>query len=79
MSDDGRRQRWRDGQAQAANATNLERRLEGPGAEQRLDRIRSRFRKALAGGGWASGSIGVTTLSVLVFLAVVAIGLWLTR
>jgi len=76
MSDGGWRQRRRDGQARA-QAANLERRLEGPGAEQRLHRIRSRFRKALAGGG--PGSMGLTTLSVLVFLAVVAIGLWLTR
>jgi len=78
MSDGSWRQRRRDGQARA-QAANLERRLEGPGAEQRLHRIRTRFRKALAGGGGGPGSMGLTTLSVLVFLAVVAIGLWLTR
>jgi hypothetical protein len=78
MPERGWRKHWRDGSArvQAANLAELDRRLEGPGAERRLQRIRARFRRALAEGHPRPLNLGI--LCALVFLAVVALGLVFT-
>ena len=79
MSRKGWRQRWREGQARthALNLAALERRLETLGAEERLDRIQTRFRQALADA--RPKTLGLGVLSALVFLSVVALGLVLTE
>lgn len=63
-------------EAPAANLAELGRRLEGPGAEQRLERVRSQFQQALAPN--RAKPSGLAVPFVLVFLAVVVLGLILT-
>lgn len=74
----GWRKRWAEGQAQsrAANVAELDRKLEGPRAEQRLRRIQARFQQALAANRPSPLGLGVTC--VLVFLTVLTLGLLLT-
>lgn len=78
MPDPGLRQRLREGQAraQAANLAEMGRPLEGPGAERRLARLQRRFRQVSLAA--RRGDRRVVTLAVLVFVTVVALGLWLT-